>query len=116
MSFNYHARRVRDPDRPPWRRLTSLRACVASYCWLTRARYRPMLASLGLEVPYQPQRQPPPAQELLRTLDQLERARNVYLDRLRAFERKRIRAKAHGNRHLSTAERALLDELESGIG
>jgi hypothetical protein len=111
MSFNYHARRVRDSGRPPWRRLSSLRACVASYSWLTRTSYRRLLAHLDLEFPDGVPRDPPTDEFLRRTLDQLERARNEYLERLRVFERKRIRAKMQGNRQLSNAERTDLQEL-----
>lgn len=116
MSFGYHARRVRDPDRPPWRRLSSLRACVSSYCRLTGAGYRRMLAYLDLEHSEQIPRDPPSDEFLRRTLDQVERERARYLERLRAFERRRIRAKLRGNRQLSTAERTLLREMRGAAG
>lgn len=116
MSFNYHARRVRDPGREPWRRLSSLRACVRSYCRLTRASYARMLAFLDLEIPREPVRQPPSDEHMRRALDQMERARNRYLDRLRVLERRRACAKTRGNRQLSSADRAALRELQSGAG
>lgn len=116
MSFNYHARRVRDAGRPPWRRLSSLRACVSSYCWLTGARYRQMLEYLELDHSLQVPREPPTDEFLRRKLDEVERERSWYLERLRGFERKRIRAKMRGNRQLSTAERTALREMRGGVG
>lgn len=116
MSFNYHARRVRDPGHPPWRRLSSLRACVRSYCVLTGAGYANLSTYLGLDFPFDPER-PPPADEFLRrVLDEVERERNRYLERLRVFERRRILAKARGNRQPSSAERTLLREMRGGVG
>jgi hypothetical protein len=116
MSFNYHARRVRDGGRPPWRRLSALRACVSSYCWLTGRRYRAMLEYLHLDHSPQVPRDPPSDAFLRRRLDEVERERNLYLERLRVFERRRVRAKMQGNRQLSTAERTALRELGGGVG
>jgi hypothetical protein len=117
MSFNYQARRVRDPEHPAWLRLSSLRACVRSYCRLAGASYAQASAYLGIDfLDYDKGRQPPDDEFLLRTLDQVERERNGSLERLRAFEEERVRAKAHGNRQLSTAERAALREVCGDIG
>lgn len=116
MSFNYYARRVRDGGRSPWMRLSSIRACVSSYCWLTGAGYRRMLEHLQLDHSHAIPRDPPTDEFLRRTLDHVERERSAYLERLRAFERKRIRAKVRGNRQLSSAERARLREMRDGVG
>jgi hypothetical protein len=111
MSFPYYARRARDPERHAWRRLSSLRACVSSFCWLTGLPYRATLERLGLTwtraIPA-----PPPTDAFLRaTLDDLERARNVYLDGLRSLERRRLLVKLRGGRQLSRAERGAFAEL-----
>lgn len=116
MSFNYHARRVRDGGRSPWQRLSALRACVSSYCWLTGARYRHMLEYLRLDHSPMVPRDPPSDAFLRRTLDEVERERSLYLERLRVFERKRVRAKMRGGRQLSTAERTALREMRGGVG
>jgi hypothetical protein len=116
MSFNYQARRVRDPGHPPWHRLSSLRACVRSYCVLTGAAYANLSTCLGVAFPYDPGRSPPTDAFLRRVLDEVERERNRYLERLRVFERKRSLTKAHGNRQLSTAERTLLREMRGRVG
>ena len=116
MSFNHQARRVRDAGHPPWRRLSSLRACVRSYCRLTGAGYANLGAYLGLDFSYDPARPPPTDAFLRRVLDEVERERNAYLERLRVFERRRVRTKAHGNRQMSHAERTLLREMRGGVG
>jgi hypothetical protein len=113
MSFPYSARRARDPHRPVWRRLASLRGCVASFCWLTGLSYRATVERLGLDwTPLIP-RDPPTDAFLRRTLDALERERNLYLDVLRGFGVRRVRAKLRGGRQLSRAERDALAELRS---
>lgn len=111
MSFPRAARQVRDPDHPVWLRLSSLRACVASFCWLTGLPYRATVERLGLDwTPLIP-RDPPTDAFLRGTLDALERERNRYLAVLRGFELRRVRAKLRGGRQLSRAERAALDAL-----
>ena len=116
MSFNYHARRVRDGSRSPWRRLSALRACVSSYCWLTGAGYRRMLEYLQLDHSHDVPRDPPSDEFLRRRLDEVERARSLYLQQLRVFEHRRVRAKMRGSRQLSTAERTALREMRGGVG
>ena len=116
MSFNYQARQVRDPGHPPWLRLSALRACVRRFCNLTGGSYARVSAHLGIDFPFEPGREPPTDEFLRRTLDQVERERSWSLERLRAFEKRRVRAKARGNRQLSSAERATLGELRGGIG
>lgn len=116
MSFNYQARQVRDPNHPPWLRLSALRGCVRNFCTLTGARYASVSAYLGIDFLFEPGREPPSDEFLRRALEQVERERSVSLDRLRGFEKKRIRAKTRGNRQLSTAERTALREMSGGIG
>lgn len=116
MSFNTQARRVRDPAHPIWVRLSSLRACVRSYCTLTGGSYTRVSAYLELDFRFERGGEPPTDEFLRRTLDQVERERNASLQRLRAFQTRRVRAKARGNRQLSTAERTTLRELAGGIG
>lgn len=111
MSFPYVARRVRDPGRPVWLRLSSLRACVASFCGLTGLPYRATVERLGLDWTPAIPRDPPSDAFLRGTLDALERERNVYLSVLRGIEIHRIRAKLRGGRQLSRAERDALAEL-----
>jgi hypothetical protein len=116
VSFAYHARRARDPARSPWLRMSSVKACAACFCRLTGQPFRATLERLGLTwTPLIP-RDPPDEAYLRATLDALERARNVYLARLRGWEARRIRAKLRGARHLARAERAALAEARERAG
>lgn len=119
MSFASCARKVRDPDRSPWLRLSSLRGCVASFCWLTKLPYRATLERLGITWTTSLPSAPPTDAFLRRTLDALEIERNRYLAGLRGFETRRIRVKARGGRQLSRRERdalaALRDRADAAI-
>ena len=64
----------------------------------TVAGYANLSAYLGLDFPHDPRRTPPTDAFLRRVLDEVERERNRYLERLRVFEHKRSLAKSHGNR------------------
>ena len=114
MSFASSARQVRDPELGTWPRLSSLRGCVASFCWLTGLKYRATLEEMGLD-PHSLRGVVPTDAFLLGTLDALEAERARYLERLRAFESTRITAKAKGNRQLSNAERAALLRMREEI-
>ena len=114
MSFASSARQVRDPECGIWLRLSSLRGCVASFCWLTGLRYRATLVEMGLD-PESVRGTVPTEAFLLETLAALEAERARYLERLRLFESTRIEAKAKGNRQLSNAERAALLRMREEI-
>lgn len=114
MSFPSSARQVRDPECSIWLRLSSLRGCVASFCWLTGLKYRATLVEMGLD-PESVRGGVPTAAFLLGTLDALEAERARYLERLREFEGARILAKAKGDRQLSNAERAALLRIREEI-
>ena len=114
MSFLSAARQVRDPERGTWLRLSALRGCVASFCWMTGLRYRATLAAMGLD-PESVRNAVPTEIFLLETLDALEAERARYMECLREFERTRIAAKAKGDRQLSSAERAALVAMRDEI-
>src|SRR5689334_6026240 len=44
MSFNWYARKVRNPEVPLSHRRTSLHTCIGQLTWLTRERYTHALA------------------------------------------------------------------------
>jgi hypothetical protein len=111
MPFPRSARQARDPDVSVWLRMSGLKGCVASFCGLTGLSFRATLERLGLTwTPVIP-RDPPTDAFLRRTLDALERERNVYLHALRTLEHRRIRAKLKGRRQLSRVEREARAEL-----
>ena len=114
MSFSQAARQVRDSELSVWLRLSSLRGCVASMCWLTGLKYRATLVEIGID-PESIRGSVPTDAFLLATLDALEIERARYLARLSAFERTRTEAKAKGNRQLSNVERAALLQMREEI-
>jgi len=114
MSFASSARQVRDPELGTWLRLSSLRGCVASFCWLTGLKYRATLVEMGID-PESVRGTVPTDPFLLETLQALETERARYLERLREFESTRITAKEKGNRQLSNAERAALLRMREEI-
>lgn len=114
MSFLQSARQVRDPEVSVWLRLSSLRGCVASLCWLTGLRYRATLVEIGID-PESIRGTVPTDAFLLATLDALEAERARYMERLSAFESHRIEAKEKGNRQLSNVERAVLLQMREEI-
>ncbi len=114
MSFPSAARQVRDPECSIWLRLSSLRGCVASFCWMTGLKYRATLVEMGID-PESVRGTVPTEAFLLETLDALEAERARYMERLREFERTRIVAKAKGDRQLSNSERAALLRMREEI-
>lgn len=115
MSFLSSARDVRDPALPVWRRYSALRGCVRSFSFLTRRSYLETLERLGLTWSILRPEDPPSDAFLRRTLDLLERERNLYLVRLRSFELRRVRAKMRGRRQLSRADQAALALLRESV-
>ena len=115
MSFTSSARDVRDPALPTWRRYSALRGCVRSFSFLTRRSYLGTLERLGLTWSVLRPEEPPSDAFLRRTLDLLERERNLYLVRLRSFELRRVRAKMRGRRQLSRVDQATLAVLRESV-
>jgi len=97
MSFNWYARKVRNPRLTIWTRRSAFYSCVLRYCWLTHQPYlktrTALTAQFGLDYPTGPNEH-----ALLDALDTLERARHQFLEQLRAFERRRLRQKWYGYR------------------
>ncbi len=97
MSFHWYARKVRNPRLPIWTRRAAFYSCVLRYCWLTQQPYLQIRGAFTSQFALNGDRAPS-EQRLLDALAALERARRQFLERLRAFERKRIRQKLRGQR------------------
>ena len=97
MSFNYYARKVRNPRLPLKVRCSSLSSCILRLGWLRRQKY---LATRAQFAKYLPATGPMRLDEaqLLVALAAIEIERNRFLEQIRAFERKRIREKLRGRR------------------
>jgi hypothetical protein len=116
MSFNWHARKVRDPRRSIAIQRSALGSCILSLRWLTGKR---IPASLGRFAPLvgKGPNHPVTEQQLKDAVAVLERQRNHFLECLRAFERKRLRDKFRGKRVPSKADWQLLwPETSQGAG
>jgi hypothetical protein len=102
MSFNYYARKVRDPGRPIWQRWSSLHAClsyVAAGAAFGSRRNRWVEAwRIGPD-------RPPTEDQLLSALRRIEVERNQRLEKLRQFQIRRIREKMRGRWNVPAAER-----------
>ncbi len=108
-SFQHSARKVRDPERSPWLRLSALRGCVSSFCWLTGQPYRDTLVRFGIS----PQQvtAPPGEDFLLSTLARIEAERDRYHASRTAFDAARRETKRAGGRQLSNTEREMLRRM-----
>jgi hypothetical protein len=96
--------------------------CLGSYSWLTRQKFQEIRKTFAIA--YWITKEPPPlavglrvhhfrrefdqpdAQSwfLLQAIDSLQRERHEFLDRLRRFERRRLREKFRGRRNASKAD------------
>lgn len=108
-SFQHSARKVRDPERSPWLRLSALRGCVSSFSWLTGQPYRATLVRFGIS-PEQVTA-PPGADFLLATLARIEAERDRYHAARAAFDAARRETKRGGGRQLSNTEREMLRRM-----
>jgi hypothetical protein len=93
MSFNHYARKVRNPALPFPNRVIALATCIGNLCWLMGKRFDEAIEEFG----FSPRVELTEA-KLLTVLNRVEATRNCFLERLRMFERKRIREKILGRR------------------
>ncbi len=117
MSFNNYARQARNPNAPLPMRFSALRSCIIRLIGpdgpanggyhAASARFDARFGFNGAN--------PPTERQILSALDAMEVSRNRYLEKLRAFERKRIREKARGKRRPSRADIAALRPWEEKI-
>ncbi len=118
MSFHTDARKVRKVDMPFTQRRAAFRSCIESYIWLINGKFNSTYTRFsnhfGLDTDV-----PNAADRLSQAMEALEKERNLFLEKLRLFDKKRIREKARGQRSPSeSAVEALynLDWLEVRSG
>jgi hypothetical protein len=105
MSFNYHARKVRNPSLPFNIRCSSLGSCILRLGWLTKRKY---LATRSRFVDDSTRLD---EERLLAAMAAIEIERNRFLEQIRSFERKRIREKLRGRRSPRPADVAALYQI-----
>jgi hypothetical protein len=107
MSFNWFARKVRNRHKPQAQRFGALRSCLIRLNSLTQEGYHAIMQRYDAQFNFcYPQL--PSNEQLAAALAQAERERNMILEHLRRFERRRIRQKMKGKRQLSRHERDCL--------
>ena len=109
MSFNWYARKVRNATLGPGVRRSAFYSCLLRLSWMTHERFHETIARYDAQFHFHARRTT--EAPLLAALTAMERERNGILEKLRAFERKRMRAKMRGNRRLSAAEAQALRAL-----
>lgn len=114
MSFRSIARKMREPARSFAARRVAFRACLESYCWLSRHSFQATYARFADEFSFDGGGVADADERILRALDALEKERNQMLERLRAFDRKRASAKSRGRRTLANAESVELEAIRRG--
>lgn len=99
-SFPAQAARVRDVRLPPRRRLLALRECVLHFGpYGFRATWHHLIVRAGVPVMLEDD-----PDSLLRALDEVEDARRLWLDEMRAFTLRRRQEKASGRYRPRRAE------------
>lgn len=99
MSFNYFARKVMNPNLPMGVRYSALHSCILRLVWKTGEPFTKAVARLNSEFGFKTK--DPSDYQLLSTLAAVERERNLVLEKVRAFEHRRIREKIRGKRCIS---------------
>ena len=95
MSFNTYARKVRDPKRDVWMRWSNIHSCMRyvlmgrSFCTRREELFGSWRVGPG---------NPPTHEQLVAALDAMVAERNLQLEMLRVFERRRVRDKMRGRR------------------
>jgi hypothetical protein len=113
MGFYTKARRVRNPNLPPIIRRSSLRSCLLSLAQWTGEKFGEIVDRFDSRFGFNAHRVPS-EDSLLRAIDAVEVERNGYVERLRAFEKKRIKAKARGKRQMTKQEQRDAGQLGRG--
>lgn len=109
MSFNHFARKVMNPDLPIGVRYSALHSCILRLVWMTGESFAGSRDRLNSQFGFR--RRNPTESQLLATLAAVERERNLILQQLRAYERRRIREKMLGRRTIPKDEQKALRRL-----
>ncbi|MBV9788371.1 MAG: hypothetical protein JOZ51_09370 [Chloroflexi bacterium] len=103
MSFHWYARKSRNPQLTIFTRRAAFYSCISSYCWLTEQSFTHVRATFIDRFTLEGDRAPS-EQQLAAALAALEVERHLFLERLRVFDRRRIRQKLRGQRRPRSAD------------
>src|SRR5689334_16442244 len=109
MSFNHYARKVMNPNLPIGVRYSALHSCILRLVWKSGEPFSQTSDRLHSRFGFR--RKNPTDYQLLSTLVAIERERNLILQDLQVYERRRIREKMRGRRHISKDEQKALHSL-----
>ena len=95
MSFNTYARKVRDPNRDIWMRWSNIYSCLGYVAMgqAFRNRHEELFGHWKIGPG-----NPPTHEQLIAAINTIEAERSLQLEKLRVFERRRIREKMRGKR------------------
>jgi len=113
MSFNTYAKRVLNAQLPMPARRSALRSCIQQLTRVNHESYKEITARY--EARFHCTGKHATDDQLLSALSALTTERNLVLEKLQAFERKRIRQKMSGKRTLSKGEQNELNELAFSV-
>lgn len=112
MSFNYYARKVRNPRLPLNVRCSALASCILRLGRLTNQSYLATRSRFADRLQVDSTNRLG-EEQLLDALAAIEVERNRFLEQLRTFERKRLREKMRGKRFPRPTEVAALYQTTS---
>lgn len=95
MSFNTFARKVRDPKHDVWMRWSNIHSCMRHVLGgkTFHARREELFGAWKIGPG-----NPPTHEQLTSVLDAIVAERNLQLEKLRVYERRRVREKLRGRR------------------
>ncbi|TYQ30877.1 hypothetical protein [Pseudanabaena sp. UWO310] len=96
-SFHTHARIVRRSDLPFHYRRSAFRSCIQLYHWLIKQKFQTTYLRYSKHFGFD-ESTGNCNESLNRAMDALETERNLFLEKLRLFDKKRIREKIGGRR------------------
>src|SRR5690242_251213 len=113
MSFNNYARKVLNPQLPLLERRSALKSCFQRFTRLSGERYTAV--TTRYEARFHCTGRHSTEDGIVKALTTLAAERNLILEKLRDFERKRMAEKRSGRRTLSRSEKKELKEVGSHV-
>ncbi len=106
MSFGWYARKARNSQLPLHVRRSAVRSCILRLSWRTGERFHAAVGRFNKQFHFN--KRTSGEGQLLAALTEVERERNLLVERVRSFELKRKKAKREGRRSLTKAEQEAL--------